>query len=76
MTTRIVAEFDPSQAHTARTADQAMQLALAWADGRRSWINLGPREPYTPDVIAVMDAQEVVKWTAVAVALRALEGGR
>jgi hypothetical protein len=54
-------------------ADDAMALALAWADGARSYANLGWNEPYTPDVIAVMDAQEVVKWTAIAVALRALE---
>jgi hypothetical protein len=53
-----------------------MELALDWAEGRRSWTNLGPHEPYTPDVIATMDAQEVVKWTAVAVALAQLEAIR
>lgn len=64
-------EFDPAYASTARTADEALELARAWADGRRSWMNLGPHEPYTPDVIAAMDAQEVVKWGALAQALGA-----
>lgn len=36
----------------------------SWASGQRSWTNLGPHEPYTPDVIATMDAQEVVKHAA------------
>ena len=27
-------------------------------------MNLGPHEPYTPDVIARMDAAEVSKWGA------------
>lgn len=51
------------------TFDEAMTRALDWAEGRRSYTNMGPFEPYTPDVIAVMDAQEVVKWTAIASAL-------
>lgn len=54
------------------TSDRAMELAIAWADGSRSWMNLGPHEPYTPDVIAVMDAQEVVKWSALAANLAAV----
>ena len=37
-----------------------------WVAGRRSYVNLGPNEPYTPDVIAAMDAQEVVKLAAAA----------
>ena len=59
----------PETAQTASTAEQALALALAWADGRRSWTNLGQYEPYTPAVIAVMDAAEVVKWSALALAL-------
>lgn len=55
------------------TADEAMQHALDWAEGRRSFTNFGPWPPYTPDVIATMDAQEVVKWSALSVALRAAE---
>ena len=51
------------------TSEEALALMLDWAEGKRSWTNLGPHEPYTPDVIAVMDAQEVVKWGAVAAAL-------
>jgi hypothetical protein len=51
------------------TKELALRLALDWAEGRRSWANLGPHAPYTPDVIAVMDAQEVVKWTALAAVL-------
>lgn len=43
-----------------------------WKAGRRSWTNLGPNPPYTPDVIAVMDAQEVVKLSAYVQALAAL----
>ena len=55
-------------------ASEAMTNALDWAEGRRSWTNLwGQNEAYTPDVIAVMDAQEVVKWSALAVALRQFE---
>jgi hypothetical protein len=50
-----------------------MALAVDWAGGNRSWTNFGPHEPYTPAVVAVMDAQEVVKWTAVAVALAQIE---
>lgn len=34
---------------------------LAWAEGRRSYTNYGPHEPYTPDAIARMDAAEVEK---------------
>lgn len=46
---------------------------LDWLEGRRSWMNLGPHDPYTPDVVSVMDAQEVVKRSAAIVALVALE---
>lgn len=55
----------PTQ-NAAPSREVALALALDWAEGRRSWCNLGPYEPYTPDVIAVMDAQEVVKWSALA----------
>jgi len=47
-----------------------------WLEGRRSWTNLGPIAPYTPDVIAVMDAQEVVKRAAAITALSASEAGK
>jgi hypothetical protein len=43
-----------------------------WAEGRRSWTNLGPHEPYTPDVIAIMDTQEVAKHSAAVQAYAAL----
>jgi hypothetical protein len=36
-------------------------------------MNLGYDAPYTPDVIAVMDVQEVVKWSALADVLPAAE---
>lgn len=39
-----------------------------WASGHKSYTNL----PLTPEVIAVMDAQEVVKHSAAAVAYAAL----
>lgn len=48
---------------------------LDWAEGRRTWTNLGPGEPYTPDVIVRMDASEVEKHahaiTGIAAALEA-----
>jgi hypothetical protein len=46
--------------------DRAIKLADEWASGVRSYANLGPNPPYTPDVIAIMDAQEVVKYTTLA----------
>jgi kynureninase len=69
--------FDPNIAMTATTADEALELARAWADGRRSWLNvvgqgygsLGERD----QTIAVMDAQEVVKWSALSAAFRSQE---
>lgn len=57
--------FDPATAHTATTREDAIELARAWADGRRSWCNLGGSD----EAIAVRDAQEVVKWTAMAAVL-------
>lgn len=36
--------------------------------GTRSWTNYGPNEPYTPDVIAAMDAAEVAKHASAAMA--------
>ena len=44
--------------------DELMAEIDDWVAGRRSYINLGPHAPYTPDVIAAMDAQEVVKLVA------------
>lgn len=69
------AAFDPCFAHTAETQDQAIALATAWADGRRSWINVvhADTEERRMEVVAVMDAQEVVKWGALAVALAQLD---
>ena len=59
-----------------RSHDDDLASALReledWKSGRRSWTNLGPNPPYTPDVIAVMDAQEVVKLSAYIAALRSL----
>ncbi len=45
-----------------KTSGEAEKLMMDWAEGRRSWTNLGPHEPYTPDVIARMDTAEVEKW--------------
>ena len=44
---------------------EARDLALDWAEGKRSWINI--YNHLGPDVVATMDTQEVVKWTALAV---------
>ena len=46
--------------------DELMAEIEDWVEGRRSYINLGPHAPYAPDVIAAMDAQEVVKLAAAA----------
>ncbi len=46
-------------------ADRAWNNMNDWLEGRRSWTNLGPHSPYTPDVIATMDTQEVIKWASV-----------
>jgi hypothetical protein len=56
------------------SADVARMVAEMsdWLEGRRSWMNLGPLAPYTPDVIAVMDAQEVTKRAAAIPAYLAL----
>jgi hypothetical protein len=45
-----------------------------WIDGKRSWCNLGWNEPYTPDVIAGMDAAEVQKHAAAVTAYASLVG--
>jgi hypothetical protein len=45
-------------------AAQLKEEIAAWVNGNRSYQNLGPNPPYTPDVIAAMDAQEVVKLSA------------
>ncbi len=57
------------------TADEARKLMLDWAQGTRTWGNLGPHMPYTPDVIAVMDTQEVIKWAAVYQAMVVVQSG-
>ena len=58
---------EPSADYASRR-DAHLAEMEAWLGGARSWMNFGPNEPYTPDVIAVMDAQEVVKYAAAAVA--------
>jgi hypothetical protein len=64
------------------TSDAALKQAVDWAEGRRSWVNLydgygdSPGVRYPHDVIAVMDAQEVVKWSALAAALAQVEAVR
>lgn len=75
MTPESVATFDPCFACTADTPEQAIALATAWADGRRSWINVvhADTRERRMEVVAVMDAQEVVKWGALAVALAQLD---
>ena len=53
--------------------DELMAEIDDWVRGKRSYINLGPHAPYTPDVIAAMDAQEVVKLVAALGAYPAVE---
>ena len=50
------------------TGNEAHEVMMDWAQGKRSWTNLGPNVPYTPDVIARMDAAEVEKWSIVWIA--------
>lgn len=66
------AGFDPLTAETATDAYEAMEIARAWADGRRTWMGTDI-ESIGLDGIAVMDAQEVVKWAALASAMLAVE---
>jgi ABC-type branched-subunit amino acid transport system ATPase component len=70
----IGADFDAATATSAETWEEALALAQAWAEGKRSWVNVVHAE--TPErrqeVVAAMDAQEVVKWSALAVALAQL----
>ena len=54
-----------------RLLEEAESELEDWRRGTRSWWNLGPYPPYTPDVIAAMDAQEVVKLCAYITAKRA-----
>lgn len=70
-------DFDPATATTATTREQAVELARAWADGRRSWAKTierfghsGYAEGHSQRcTTAVLDAQEVIKWTAMAAVL-------
>lgn len=62
----------PTQVEVEQSIDRHYRLMLDWAEGRRSWINLGPHEPHTPDVIARMDAAEVEKHAAAIRGLTAL----
>lgn len=54
-----------------RTRQEALALATDWAMGRRSHTNTvyAPTPERKQEVVAVMDAQEVVKWTALAAVL-------
>lgn len=67
--------FDPLKDSNPSTAAQALALARAWAEGKRSWTNLYHGQPDGPQITAVVDAQEVVKWTALAVGLAQIEKG-
>jgi hypothetical protein len=56
-----------------QNTSEARELMLDWAGGKRSWINLGPHPPYTPEVIAAMDAAETQKWAAVYTAFATID---
>lgn len=81
---RVGPGFDPSTATTAVTAAEAAALALAWADGRRSCINL--RQPFEAATeserlaqlaeVDRMDAARAQGWAAAAQALAAVEALR
>lgn len=73
---------------TPRNTYEAMGVMMDWAQGRKSWTNLahqlvggnGPHGSFTNEdaalrarLIAELDAQEVVKWSAVVQAFAALE---
>lgn len=62
----------PTQAEVEAKIAEHHALLLEWAEGRRSWVNLGPFAPYTPDVIARIDAAEVEKHAAAIRGLTAL----
>lgn len=61
-----------TQAEVTRRLKDSLERMADWQDGRCSWTNFGPHEPYTPEAIAVMDAQEVVKHSAAAQAYAAV----
>lgn len=80
-------DFDPRTAQDATTSEEAMELARAWADGRRSWWNLmmemeprartgevaeGARQQ-TWIAAEEADAAEVAKWAALVPAFLAME---
>lgn len=69
------AAWTAETASTAETSEQALALARAWADGRQSWINAihADTQERRLEVVAVLDAQEVVKWSALAVAYARIE---
>lgn len=54
---------DPTAWFEAKIAEYATVM-MDWTEGRRSYTNFGPNAPYTPDVIARMDAAEVQKHAA------------
>lgn len=55
-------------ARRVETSREAIDLALDWAEGRCSYMNTihADTQERRLEVVAVMDAQEVVKWTAIA----------
>lgn len=61
------------------TKDQALALALDWAEGRRSWTNqivgLGPDRATELVRVAQAAAAEVAKWTALYAVLPDAPGG-
>lgn len=58
-------DFDPLKDNDPSNLEEAVALARAWASGKRSWTNLRA-SGYSHDTIAMMDAQEVVKFGALA----------
>ncbi len=56
------------------TADEAMQEALDWVEGRKSWVN--HLDLSTPGLHFLVDALQTQAWAAVAQALYAREAAR
>lgn len=81
-TTDGAAGFDPLTATTASTSAEALELARAWADGRRSWWNqilhheVGSEARQESLVrCAQMDAETSQTWSAIASAMASIERG-
>lgn len=60
--------FDPLKDNDPANTEEAVALARAWASGKRSWTNAlyYLERDRRFEVCAVMDAQEVVKFSALA----------